>query len=233
MSKIPSITIEHEGVVYAAEWRDDGTINYKGVDKDGNEVSATPEVVMSMARSYGEGYAKSNASGDAKPEDQKENPEKDVNHFEIDTDGKGGWTLKKGDKSKLSSKQLEWCENMAKNAIGKSEVMKGFNPIGKGIAQEVDLKKTPVQLVQDIAKFGKEIAQGHFKEATGKAAEKISENLKAMIGLGRPDESKLYGITKFINQVYVKPIKQGVDVVKQQTGKAIGNIVKRLRGGGR
>ncbi|MCQ2740732.1 MAG: hypothetical protein MJ210_01255 [Alphaproteobacteria bacterium] len=261
MSEIPSIAIEHEGVVYDAECSEDSKISYKGVDKDGNKVSTTPEVVMSMARSYGEGYAKSNASADAKPEGQKENLEKGENHFEIETDGQGGWKLKSGNKSKLSAKQLEWCEMMAKAAIGKqagsvaygqegkadskfseggnfkeevretwpwSQMKKDFKQIAEGMVRDTkDFVRPPFQMIEDAYKFGNMIGKGKFREATGKAAEKISENLKVMIGMDTKDESKLYGINKFANRI----VKQALEPYKQM-GRNIKGLFDRLSGRG-
>lgn len=249
-----------------------------------------------------------------KDERGAENTKKGLEQFEIDTDGKGGWTLKSGDKSKLSAKQLEWCEMMAKNAIGKeagsvaygaknetdkknlegvfkesgadrinidsktgvvrafdsdgkeiflteeqkesalkfsserrqqegelemhsmspqklwSDMKRDFKQLGQGVVENVtDLVKTPFQMARDVYNFGKMIGQGRFKEATGKAAERINENLKTMIGMDTKDESKLYGISRYTKRNLTDPIRKTVQDVKQ-VGKGIKGLLDRLSG---
>ena len=326
---IPAITIEYEGVVYAASWDASGVISYKGVDKEGKEISEIPGAVAAKARSYGASFGSDGNENkdDAKPDNGEE---KGLEHFEIDTDGKGGWTLKSGDKSKLSPKQLEWCEMMAKNAAQRGEnndvsgtqkagadgsqetksasnsmndwafedaknsytgflKYKGITRIqvdnfgderfiaardkngrpihlsseeNKYILDKLDTLKlrhkennrgsfkslargfetrreeiqrnlrqmnqdTPFQMARDSFKFG-EIAQGEFKEAIRKAANRIADNLKAMIGLGRPDESKLYNLTKNMRE-NVEEIKAATKQVGRDF-KNKGKGLKRLFG---
>lgn len=62
---IPSYTVELDGVKWTAVWDDGGHISYKGVDKDGKEVSsAAPSDVIKEAHDYGAGLG--GKDGDAK-----------------------------------------------------------------------------------------------------------------------------------------------------------------------
>ena len=135
-----------------------------------------------------------------------------------------------GDEKKKEESKMEDATNKRsfKAEVRKTvdQMKQDFKTIGQGFVRDMsDLGKTPFQVARDMHKFGTMIAQGKYKEATGKAAQKISENLKGMINLGMKDESKLYGISKIQNRT-IRKMEESYREIKRD----IKGFLNRLSG---
>lgn len=104
---IPSYTVEVDGVKWTASWDDGGHISYKGVDKDGKEVSsAAPSDVIKAARDYGAGFG--GKDGDAKDGGTKDSDGKTAGDFKDTCDGLVIETNKDGTLKSANIPEADW-----------------------------------------------------------------------------------------------------------------------------
>lgn len=104
---IPAYTVEADGVKWTASWDDGGHISYKGVDKDGKEVSsAAPSDVIKAARDYGAGFG--GKDGDAKDGGTKDSDGKTAGDFKDSCDGLVIETNKDGTLKSANIPEADW-----------------------------------------------------------------------------------------------------------------------------
>ena len=250
---IPSYTVETGVVKWTASWDDGGHISYKGVDKDGKEVSsAAPSDIIKAAHDYGAGFG--GKDGDTKPAgDFKDTCDGLV--IETNKDGtlksaniaEANWTPRqrefvekclkaaamsgKGDNENngQGAKDMPPATNGVRRSL-KEELKVSFKQIAGGNAEAVEMMKEPFRMAKDLYKAGKLIGQGNFRELRDRAALRIHDTIEAMGLLSDNMQKRINEANKRIEErLGIENREKKPSIIAKVQGRGI-NALKRLSG---
>lgn len=219
---IDSFTMQDSGtgVVWTMSWDASGQASYKGVDTNGNVVSAEPPSFVLNAVSERE--AKRNS--EAKPEEAKGSENKE---------------------NKEASENLKSSSGL----VDKFEGRGGVKSLARGSLKE-DLKQTFNQMKafgkdylnelvrgpKDLIKAGNLIAQGKFRELRDRLALRIHDNLEAMGVLSERTQERINEANKKIEgRLGITNREKNPDLPSQMVGRGVHSgkrVVSELRGAG-